>query len=272
MNPLNGNDMAAYLKENAADLSLELVSDILKEFTSEIPTEEIKQARKMYSGLFICLADSIAQGKEINTKQILAWSRKNGEREASIDGDLSEIINRYPPSRVILVNYILNICEKFNLSHTEMLKITEIINYLLDLSISETTLAYERKSAQILKDAQIEAHELAAQIVPIQDGIAILPLYGSIDHERAAHITENVLPKIADNKINWLIIDFSGIVKMDGEVAGHIFNIHYMLELIGIEVIITGIRPALAQHAVRQGIDFSSIKTCGSVMQAIQTI
>src|SRR3954463_10885511 len=114
--------MAAYLKENAADLSLELVSDILKEFTSEIPTEEIKQARMMYSGLFICLADSIAQGKEINTKQILAWSRKNGEREASTDGDLSEIINRYPPSRVILVNYILNICEKFNLSHTEMLK------------------------------------------------------------------------------------------------------------------------------------------------------
>lgn len=264
--------MAAYLKEHAADLSLELVSDILKEFTSVIPAEEIEQAKIMYSGLFICLADSITQDKEINTKQILAWSRKNGERRASTDGDLSEIINRYPPSRVILVEYLLNICKRYNLSHSEMLKIMQIINYLLDLSISETTLAFELKSAQILKAAQIEAHELAAQIVPIQDGIAILPLYGSIDHERAAHITENVLPKIADNKIHWLIIDFSGIVKMDGEVAGHIFNIHYMLELIGVEVIITGIRPALAQQAVRQGIDFSSIKTCGSVMQAIQTI
>jgi len=264
--------MAAYLKENAAELSLELVSDIIKEFSSEIPEEEVDQARIMYNGFFVFLADSIIQGEELNTKQMLAWSRKNGEREASTDGDLSEIINRYPPTRVILVDYLLEICERFNLSHSEIVKMTQIINYILDLSISETTLAYERKSAQILKDAQTEAHELAAQIVPIQDGIAILPLYGSIDHERAAHITENVLPKISDNNINWLIIDFSGIVKMDGEVAGHIFNIHYMLELIGIQVIITGIRPTLAQQAVRQGIDFSSIKTCGSVMQAIQAI
>lgn len=263
---------AEYLKQHAQTLSKELVADMVKSFQTDIPQCEIDQAVTMYNDLLFFLADSCIKNEDINPEIILNWSRENGEREATNAGELSEIISRYPPSRLVLTDFLVKIGEEFKLLKPEITMVIKKINYIVDISIHETVVSYERRSAQILKESQQEAHELAAQFVPIQDGIAILPLYGTIDHDRAAYITEKTVPRITEKAIDWLIIDFSGIIKMDGEVAGHIFNIHYMLELIGIQVIITGIRPKLAQEAVLQGIDFSGIHTCGSVMQAIQSI
>lgn len=272
MNTTHLEAFAEYLYQHAEVLSKELVADMIKEFQTGVPQCEIEQAVTMYKNLLRFLADSCINNNDINPEIILKWSRENGEREAANAGELSEIISRYPPSRLILTDYLAKIGEEYKLLKPEITEVIKKINYIVDISIHETVVSYEQRSAQILKESQQEAHELAAQFVPIQDGIAILPLYGTIDHDRASYIIEKTVPRITEKAIDWLIIDFSGIIKMDGEVAGHIFNIHYLLELIGIQVIITGIRPKLAQEAVLQGIDFSGIRTCGSVMQAIQSI
>ncbi|MEK1832817.1 STAS domain-containing protein [Priestia megaterium] len=113
--------------------------------------------------------------------------------------------------------------------------------------------------------------KLSVPIVPIQDGIAVLPLIGSIDSERAEYILENVILKIIEMKVEYLIVDFSGILNIDTIAERYLFDIYSVLRLQGIEVVITGIRPELAQTVVRNGIDFSSIKTYATVKQAIET-
>jgi rsbT co-antagonist protein RsbR len=57
---------------------------------------------------------------------------------------------------------------------------------------------------------------------------------------------------------------------IDTAVANHIFKIHEVLRLLGVNAIATGIRPELAQTVVNGGIDFSSIKTYANVKQAIE--
>ncbi|MED4730289.1 STAS domain-containing protein [Aneurinibacillus migulanus] len=66
--------------------------------------------------------------------------------------------------------------------------------------------------------------------------------------------------------------DFSGIQIIDSFVTHHLFQITAMLRLLGIEAIITGIRPALAETAVRLGINLSDLKTFATVQQALESI
>jgi len=142
---------------------------------------------------------------------------------------------------------------------------------LLDISISETVIVFEHVKDEMVKKAQQEVLKLSVPIVPIQDGIAVLPLIGSIDSERAEYILENVILKIIEMKVEYLIVDFSGILNIDAIAERYLFDIYSVLRLQGIEVVMTGIRPELAQTVVRNGIDFSSIKTYATVKQAIET-
>jgi rsbT co-antagonist protein RsbR len=143
---------------------------------------------------------------------------------------------------------------------------------MLDVSINETVLAFERRSEELLAKTKMELRELSTPIVPIQNGLAVLPLIGSIDADRTEHLMNNLLPKIPSMDIENLIMDFSGIVAIDTEIASHIFNVYRVLGLLGINVLVTGLRPELAISAVSEGIDFSSIRTFANVKQAIESI
>ncbi|MCM3706519.1 hypothetical protein [Cytobacillus sp. FSL R5-0596] len=61
---------------------------------------------------------------------------------------------------------------------------------------------------------------------------------------------EKTVPRVRHLGIETLIIDFSGTVNIDVEIANHIFDIRNILQLIGVKTIATGIRPDLAMNAV----------------------
>lgn len=264
--------VAKYLTENAQSLAIEIVEDIIYRIKLEIPKEEIEQAIIMYVGFLGFLGSSITCNEDKVPEGLMTWSKKNGEREASLSGKISDIIIRYPVTRVVFTERITEIGVAHGLSVEEVAFIIKRINYMLDISINETILAFERLKDKIIKRAQEEVNELSAPVVPIQDGIAVLPLIGSIDSNRARHLLEKVVPKIAQLKVECLIVDFSGIVFIDTTVANHIFKIYDVLRLLGIGITVTGIRPELAQTVVSGGIDFSSIKTFAHVKQAIENI
>jgi rsbT co-antagonist protein RsbR len=143
---------------------------------------------------------------------------------------------------------------------------------MLDLSLNETLFAFERLSDQIEQETQKEMAELSAPVVPIKEGVAVLPLIGSLDSYRAHYILENVIPRIAEEKVNYLIADFSGLHNIDLDIARYLFQIENVLRLLGITTIITGLRPKLAQTAVLGGIDLTSLKTFATVKQAVENI
>ncbi|CAH0307254.1 RsbT co-antagonist protein RsbRB [Priestia megaterium] len=143
---------------------------------------------------------------------------------------------------------------------------------MLDISITETVIVFEQVKDEIIKKAQQEVLKLSVPVVRIQDKTAVLPLIGSIDSERAEYILENVILKILEMKVEYLIVDFSGILNIDTIAERYLFDIYSMLRLQGIEVMMTGIRPELAQTVVRNDFDFSSIPlTCGRVLDILLT-
>ncbi|GAE44408.1 STAS domain-containing protein [Mesobacillus boroniphilus] len=81
---------------------------------------------------------------------------------------------------------------------------------------------------------------------------------------------ESTLTQSIDARINTLIVDLSGVVMVDTMVAHQIFKLMDALKMLGVQSIVTGIRPEVAQTAVQLGIDFSDIKTAGNLQNVIK--
>ncbi|RJR21998.1 MAG: STAS domain-containing protein [Desulfobacteraceae bacterium] len=64
----------------------------------------------------------------------------------------------------------------------------------------------------------------------------------------------------------------SGVPIIDTMVASHLLNVIDALKLVGINVILTGIRPEIAQTIVNIGIRLDGISTFGSLHHAIKSI
>lgn len=115
-------------------------------------------------------------------------------------------------------------------------------------------------------------HEIATPIVPIVDGVAVLPLVGAVDGDRATQLLDIIPQKIQGHALKHLIIDVSGIYNIDSVVAEFLYKINAILELLGIELVFTGIRPELAQKAVEARMDFTKLHTMSNVKQALKQL
>ncbi len=128
----------------------------------------------------------------------------------------------------------------------------------------------ERKKAdqkQIEMTAQV--NELSATLVPLLNGLAILPLAGNFDDQRARQLVDIVPSKVQAQNISSLIIDFSGIYNLDNVVADHLFKINKVLSLLGVQTIITGLRPELAMVATNLNLNLASIPVMTTVKDAL---
>lgn len=264
--------VANYLKENADLLANKIVDDIIEKFGFQVPPNDVVQAKKVYVEFLEFLSESIDCKEGSVPDKLVEWSRENGKKTAAKHHRISEILIRYPDTRMVFADFILNISIEHGLDTKDVALILKRVHHMLDVSINETVLAFERRSEELLLKAKTELKELSTPIVPIQNGLAVLPLIGSIDADRSEHLMNGVLPKIPEMNIERLIIDFSGIVTIDTEVASHIFNVYRVLGLLGVDVLVTGLRPEIAISAVSEGIDFTSIKTFANVKQAIESI
>lgn len=113
-------------------------------------------------------------------------------------------------------------------------------------------------------------NEISTPIVPIIDGLAVLPLVGSVDGDRSMRLLDIIPQKVQGEKLQCLIIDVSGIYNIDNVVAEFLTKIDYIMRLVGIKLIFTGIRPELALKAVEARVDFSQLTTMGTVKHALK--
>lgn len=261
-----------YLIENAETISKEIVDYNLKKLDIQLPAEIIEQSVKTNIQFMEFLGKTLNLTKEEVAEKFLEWHKEKQANQANYQfgyEEISSILKPYAETRLELIEMLTKVSIGEGLTTEEVVQVNNRLSYLLDLSITETIIDRERLANEKQKMNQKIITELSSPVVPIEKGMAILPLIGEFDFERSDHIMTHVIPKISELRIKTLIIDFSGIATIDGEIAARIFNIHKVLKLIGIETMLTGIRPDLAIDVINTGIDFSKLNTYGTVQQAI---
>jgi rsbT co-antagonist protein RsbR len=122
------------------------------------------------------------------------------------------------------------------------------------------------------KEMVRKINEVSTPVVPLVDNIAVLPLVGAIDCERAIHLLDDLPAKIKKQNVQCLIIDFSGIYNFDEVVVDYLSKVHSVMKLLGVRTIMTGIRPELSLHAINLGVDLFSIQTMATVKQALHSL
>ncbi|MDD9791696.1 STAS domain-containing protein, partial [Priestia megaterium] len=99
--------------------------------------------------------------------------------------------------------------------------------------------------------------------------IGVIPLVGEIDTHRAQILMENALKQGNTYKLSWLIIDLSAVPIIDTMIADQLFKVVAALKLIGIDVVLSGIRSEIALTMVQLGVKLNDVVTFNSLYGAL---
>ena len=111
--------------------------------------------------------------------------------------------------------------------------------------------------------------ELSSPVVPIYEGVLIMPLIGTIDSYRAGQIMEAALERIVAYQAEFLILDITGVPMVDTSVANHLLQMARAVMLLGARVVLVGIGAEIAQTMVQLGLDMSAITTMANLQAGI---
>ncbi len=107
--------------------------------------------------------------------------------------------------------------------------------------------------------------DLSAPVVPVTEGIVVLPLIGLIDDLRAEQIMTNLLESVNIYDAEVIVLDITGVPIVDTQTASYLLRAAQAVRLLGARVIVTGIRPEIAQTIVQLGIDTEQITTAANM-------
>jgi rsbT co-antagonist protein RsbR len=130
----------------------------------------------------------------------------------------------------------------------------------------------ERRQAEdkIKRQAQ-EIFEMAAvPVVQVWEGIVLVPLIGTLDSQRTQHLMERLLQKVMETASPVALLDITGVPTIDSQTAQHLIETVAAVRLLGAEVVLTGVRPTIAQTLVHLGIDLSNVITRASLSAGLR--
>jgi PAS domain S-box-containing protein len=135
-------------------------------------------------------------------------------------------------------------------------------------AIADITERVERD--KLLKKQRDEILQLSTPVMQVWERVLALPIIGSLDSQRAARLTENLLQKIAAEEAEFVILDISGVPTIDSQVAENLLKTVQGARLMGAESIISGVRPETAQAMVHLGIDIGTLRSRATLRDALQ--
>jgi rsbT co-antagonist protein RsbR len=149
-------------------------------------------------------------------------------------------------------------------------KVDHVAGLTLDISNSvRTKLELERRLVTI-QDQQRAIHELSAPVINVWDNVLTVPLIGTMDNQRANELIERLLGAVGRSGTRYVILDLTGVDALDTSIAGHLLRLLLSLRLLGVEGLVTGISPQVAQTMVGLGVEFENVRTFRSLREGLR--
>jgi anti-anti-sigma factor len=126
-----------------------------------------------------------------------------------------------------------------------------------------------RLQDEIIQMQQLALRELSTPLLAVSDRVMVLPLVGSIDSRRAQQVIETLLEGISTTGADTAILDITGVPVVDTQVANALLRAAQAVRLLGAQVVLTGIRPEVAQTLVGLGADMREIVSRSTLQSGI---
>ncbi|WP_427127466.1 PAS domain-containing protein (plasmid) [Priestia megaterium] len=128
------------------------------------------------------------------------------------------------------------------------------------------------KQGDLIYDYHEQMTQMSTPIVPLKDGISVLPIIGVLNEQRYSMLMDKVSEYLDENKDDYFILDFSGLLEIDTFTVTCIYNLNNLITLTGTKIIITGINPFLAIKMGDLDVNFKPLITFNNVKSALAFI
>lgn len=115
----------------------------------------------------------------------------------------------------------------------------------------------EREQLQLIEIVR----RLESPVIPVFEGVIVLPVVGIIDKTRAAGIVHTLLDGIKRHRAQVALLDITGVPRADETVAQMLIQAVRSANLIGAECILVGVRPDIAQAMIELSLPLESLIT-----------
>jgi rsbT co-antagonist protein RsbR len=255
--------LAALLAERRDDLLDRWVGQAMDSLRGRLTTAELRQE---FSELYDSLLAALRTGD----------SDIRSDAFAEVRGSLEEMSRGrarvgFTPSETAVAVFGLKraLFEVLDENSADSLRMTVVSSQLLDDLGLWTFEAYAKTREEVISQQAEQLLELTTPVVKLWDGVLAVPLVGTLDSERTQVVTESLLQMLVETGAEHAIIDITGVLAVDTQVAQHLLKTVMAAKLMGAQVIISGIRPQIAQTIVALGIDFGDITTKASLSDAL---
>jgi rsbT co-antagonist protein RsbR len=148
--------------------------------------------------------------------------------------------------------------------------------------IEERTIQLEEERAHLARlviDLETEQRERAAlaatvqsmalPVIPILDGVLVLPLVGVFDTERINDLRTQLLTAIERQRAHMVILDLTGLSFIDAMGASGLTASIQGARLLGTQCVLVGVRPEIAEAIVAQNLDIGDTPTAPTLQEAV---
>ncbi|MCP8618089.1 RsbT co-antagonist protein RsbRA [Salirhabdus salicampi] len=251
--------------ENSDEIKSEWLNEVEKTHrTDDLPnisTELYNSTNKDFVDvIFLCVQN---RG---STQELQEFS----ERLIKLGWPLSYLTIGIQSFRRVTVNFLLKDVDK-QVEKSYFVQIVQEVDLWIDPIINYLVNEYSGSWENTFSLQKLALKELSAPLIPVMEGITVMPLIGTIDTDRAKLIMENLLDGVIENRAEVVLIDITGVPVVDTMVAHHIIQAAEAVRLIGAKCILVGIRPEIAQTIVNLGIDLSKFPTKSSLSKGFQS-
>ena len=150
----------------------------------------------------------------------------------------------------------------------EMVRLEEE-NALLRKQCQAATHELDQRDLMLaMQDEQLA--ELSTPVLPIANHALLMPLVGRIDETRARLLMERLLEGIVQFEALQVIVDLTGVSKIDENALTGLMNLTRAADLLGADVMLTGLRPELALAVVELNQDMSHLTICGTLSDGLR--
>lgn len=149
-------------------------------------------------------------------------------------------------------------------------EIVGIVSHAIDVSVQVHAEQQSKALLDRLDAAQQELlRELSTPLIPLADGLVVMPLIGQFDRPRAQLVLETLLYGVSHHRARIAILDVTGVRAMDGTVAASLLAAARAASLLGARVILSGIDPNAARSLVDLDADLTGVLTHGTLQSAV---
>lgn len=130
----------------------------------------------------------------------------------------------------------------------------------------------EERLAELLREREQTIEEVSTPVVPVLEGVLVVPLIGSLDTERTARATRAALQEVTRQGARVCILDITGARLVDSLAVANLTNLVHALKLVGADACVTGVGAQAAKTLVGLGLDMRGLRTYRTLAQAIAAL